>query len=190
MKIKAISLWQPWASAIALGAKTIETRSWATSYRGPLVIHAAKRINQGELIHLSSVWGWQGALKPLIDKCPVRNNCRFLEDILPFGAIVAVCDLVDCRPTGCFTQDELSALRQPEGEYASLSWTERMMGDFSLGRFGWILKNVRAIKPFPVKGRQGLFEVEISEEQIILADAEQPARTTGHHPGSVADPRD
>jgi hypothetical protein len=167
MKIKAISLWQPWASAIALGAKTIETRSWRTSYRGPLAIHAAKRLNQAELIHLSCIWGWQGALKPLIDKCPVRNNSKFLEDVLPFGAIVAVCNLVDCRPTGSFTQKELDTRRRPEGEYAELYvWTERMMGDFGLERFGWVLENIRAIEPFPVTGRQGLFEVEIPEGLI------------------------
>ena len=34
--MKAISLWQPWASAVALGSKRVETRSWSTSYRGPL----------------------------------------------------------------------------------------------------------------------------------------------------------
>uniref|UniRef100_A0A6M3J354 ASCH domain-containing protein n=1 Tax=viral metagenome TaxID=1070528 RepID=A0A6M3J354_9ZZZZ len=36
--MKAISLWQPWASAMALGWKKIETRSWGTSYRGPPLI--------------------------------------------------------------------------------------------------------------------------------------------------------
>ena len=41
--MKAISLWQPWASAMALGLKQIETRSWATSYRGDLVICSSKR---------------------------------------------------------------------------------------------------------------------------------------------------
>ena len=41
--MKALSLWQPWASLVALRVKTIETRSWSTSYRGPLAIHAAKR---------------------------------------------------------------------------------------------------------------------------------------------------
>lgn len=41
--MKAISLWQPWASLVALGVKTIETRSWSTKYRGPLTIHAAAR---------------------------------------------------------------------------------------------------------------------------------------------------
>lgn len=40
--MKCISLWQPWASLIALGHKRIETRSWAPFHRGPLVIHAAK----------------------------------------------------------------------------------------------------------------------------------------------------
>lgn len=43
--MKALSLHQPWASAIALGLKHLETRSWATSYRGPLAIHAARRCN-------------------------------------------------------------------------------------------------------------------------------------------------
>jgi hypothetical protein len=42
--MKAISLWQPWASAIALGWKKNETRHWSTDYRGPLLIHAAKKI--------------------------------------------------------------------------------------------------------------------------------------------------
>ena len=34
--MKAISLWQPWASAIALGAKRIETRSWMVYPNRPL----------------------------------------------------------------------------------------------------------------------------------------------------------
>lgn len=38
--MKALTLHQPWASLVALGVKTVETRGWATSYRGPLAIHA------------------------------------------------------------------------------------------------------------------------------------------------------
>ncbi len=41
--MKALSFHQPWASLIAEGVKTIETRSSATKYRGPLAIHASKR---------------------------------------------------------------------------------------------------------------------------------------------------
>ena len=41
--MKAISLWQPWATLIAVGAKRLETRSWESRYQGELAIHAAKR---------------------------------------------------------------------------------------------------------------------------------------------------
>jgi hypothetical protein len=41
--MKAVSLWQPFASLIYTGAKKIETRSWPTNYRGPLAIHAARK---------------------------------------------------------------------------------------------------------------------------------------------------
>lgn len=39
--MKAITIWQPWASLIACGVKQYETRSWPTKYRGPIAIHAA-----------------------------------------------------------------------------------------------------------------------------------------------------
>lgn len=51
--MKALSLWQPWATLIANGAKQIETRSWSTSYRGPILIHAAKRKVLKELKELA-----------------------------------------------------------------------------------------------------------------------------------------
>lgn len=41
--MKAISLWEPWATAMALGKKKNETRGWDTNYRGDLVICSAKR---------------------------------------------------------------------------------------------------------------------------------------------------
>jgi hypothetical protein len=40
--IKAISVKQPWANLIASGEKTIETRKWATNYRGRLLIASSK----------------------------------------------------------------------------------------------------------------------------------------------------
>jgi hypothetical protein len=38
--MKALSIRQPWAELILQGRKTIELRTWKTSYRGLLVIHA------------------------------------------------------------------------------------------------------------------------------------------------------
>jgi hypothetical protein len=46
--MKALSVRQPWAWAIIHGGKTVENRSWATSYRGPLLIHAAKGLRLAE----------------------------------------------------------------------------------------------------------------------------------------------
>lgn len=43
LTVPAISLWQPWASLMASGHKSIETRSWSTHLRGLVAIHAAKR---------------------------------------------------------------------------------------------------------------------------------------------------
>lgn len=40
--MKALSIKQPWANLIASGEKTIETRTWRTSYRGPLLIVSSK----------------------------------------------------------------------------------------------------------------------------------------------------
>ncbi len=41
--MKALSIKQPWANKIALGEKTIETRTWQTKYRGPLLIVSSKK---------------------------------------------------------------------------------------------------------------------------------------------------
>lgn len=81
---------------------------------------------------------------------------------LPFGAIVAVCELIDCRPSASFTNGELDEMRYPPDGRKSYGWTERGMGDFALGRFGWVLKNVRALRePIPWRGGQGFFYVDI-----------------------------
>ena len=41
--MKAISLKEPWASLIASGKKTIETRVWCTRHRGPLLIVGSQK---------------------------------------------------------------------------------------------------------------------------------------------------
>jgi hypothetical protein len=45
--MKALSIRQPWANLIAQGLKTAEIRSWATPYRGPLLICSGKTIDSG-----------------------------------------------------------------------------------------------------------------------------------------------
>jgi hypothetical protein len=43
--MKILSLQQPWAHLVVSGAKDIENRTWSTSYRGPLLVHASLKVN-------------------------------------------------------------------------------------------------------------------------------------------------
>ena len=36
------------------------------------------------------------------------------------------------------------------------------------GAFAWVLRDVRALKPFPVKGQPGIYEVEVDEGSLAL----------------------
>lgn len=44
MNVKAITLYQPYASLIIAGKKRFETRTWGSDYEGLLVIHAGKML--------------------------------------------------------------------------------------------------------------------------------------------------
>lgn len=133
--MKALSLWQPWATLIAIGAKTYETRSWSTDYRGPLLIHASKTDKELQTCYVEPfrealVWG--GFKNPLE---------------LPLGAAVAICDLVD-------------VMRVENVSFGTNSW-EKAFGDYSAGRFAWKLANVKRLDPVvPMRGMQGLFPVD------------------------------
>ena len=129
--MKAISLWQPWATAIVVGNKRIETRSWPTKYRGPLAIHAAKR--------------WDKDQKEFAS---VEYTLRRLPKRLPFGAIVAVAMLIDVRPTFVLLGESL------------VSPIEKIYGDYGQGRWGWIFSEIYPLpEPIPFRGAQGLFNV-------------------------------
>lgn len=166
--MKAISLHQPFASAVAIGSKRIETRGWATSHRGPIAIHAAKHFTIDGMIRVHSSWTWCGALAGAGVKMGQDAN---LVDILPFGAVIAVVDLVDCRPTGSLTVDELDSWRRPAPDAIDpLSWTERMLGNFEPGRFGWILENPRPlVRPVPAIGRQRIFNLAPDVAAQVMA---------------------
>lgn len=43
--MRILSIRQPWASLIIAGEKDVENRTWATAYRGPVLIHAAQAID-------------------------------------------------------------------------------------------------------------------------------------------------
>lgn len=146
--MKALSLWQPWASAVANGAKCVETRSWSTTYRGLLAIHAAQKDDR----HLRRACLADSNVRAAL------NIDRGVNPDLPRGVIIAVVELVDVRPAETFTSAELDVVRTLNK--ANGTFTERSLGNFAAGRFGWVFRNLIEIStPVPYKGRQGLFNV-------------------------------
>ena len=161
--MKTISLWQSWASLIVLGAKRFETRSWETLYRGPPLIHAAKKRDRYSL-GLIGQSPFREALSPLFN-----DSFSSLAQCLPFGCILGVADLVECWRTfdGVMIGGKNHTLHLPEGN-------EREFGDFSTGRYAWQLENVRRFTtPIRYRGAQGLFEVpdHVVAEQMQIARA-------------------
>ena len=144
--MKAISLWQPWASLIVLGEKKIETRSWYTAYRFPVLIHAAKRKNLSEMEELAEYDEYVEALQSFIPADAKSMTVKQMMNAMPYGAIIGKATLSDCRTTRSVT---------PE-----LSKKELMLGNYEPGRYAWILKNPVMFKePIPYKGEQGFFNV-------------------------------
>ena len=162
--MKAITIWQPYASLVGYGVKQYETRSWATKYRGPLAIHAAAKDPR--------------TLPP--------EMCRILEKYadklgeLPRGAIIATAELVNVWyivhhpgtnvdvakniPIGAesITTDK----HAPDfGDYFVPTIGEMALGDWTPGRYAWELRNVRLLpEPIPAKGQQGLWNWEPGKE--------------------------
>lgn len=129
--MKCLSLWQPWASAVALGLKRIETRHWSTAFTGRLAIHAAKRWTRDErdtATMFASLYDGRLAVPPL-------------------GAIIATVRLIRCERTEAI-------LSRGIGEM------EHALGNYGPRRFGWLFDDVAMLPaPIPFRGLQGLFDV-------------------------------
>jgi len=156
--MKALTLWQPWASAVAVGAKRIETRAWSTDYRGPLAIHAAKtKRGVMELAGRSVVAmppAWRAALAPALGSPEAHQLLT-----LPVGAVVAVAHLVDVVPADDpRVQDLAATVRMHFADLDAGEWCENELGEFGPGRYAWLLDRVQCLVPHvPAAGRQGLW---------------------------------
>src|SRR6266404_4850893 len=84
--MRAISLWQPWASLWCSTAKVHETRHWPTSHRGWLVVHAAKR-------RIDDFSGDR-----LDDICDGEFGPHWGME-LPRGALIGLVNVIACKRT-------------------------------------------------------------------------------------------
>jgi hypothetical protein len=173
--MKALTIRQPWASLIAHGVKTIETRSWSTKHRGPIAIHAGTVVPADGL----SVGRW--SVYRQVDG--VRALDRSGEwHPLPLGAVVAIVELDDCRPivdsvpisehdrdelvvqylaNNGLGQERLCLLqRGPQSGESLRDLTDQLpYGEYvARPRHAWLLDDITPIDPVPAKGKQGLWE--------------------------------
>lgn len=151
-KMPCLSIAQPFCSAILLGKKTIELRTWGTRYKGLIALHAGTK--------------WYGGIKlpGKVTERELRPIVRFVKqyglpariDEYPTGAIVGVARLVRCST---FTPEGYERLK--DQHCSDAKWTP--------GEFGWLFEDVQALaEPIPVRGYLGLFAVdEIDIQQMM-----------------------
>lgn len=158
--MKAISIWQPWATLIASGAKRIETRSWPPYGLKPgqlVAIHAGKRwtAKEGELC----------TDDPLFKRYLTLAQRRGLWDFEkpPLGCVVAIARFDQAVPTEHTSHLSFKGKGKVPPERAAqiqlwLTEAERAFGNYAPGRWAWVFAEVRPLEPIPLRGQQGLFE--------------------------------
>lgn len=142
--MKALSLLQPWASLIMVGAKKWETRSWRPSKE---TLYRLR--NTRLLIHASAKYDKQN--KGLLTFPPF---CGFLNyaDNLPTGAIIG--SVVIGRVIS--TIDWIAEFNPAKNNDAAV---EKAFGNYNGGRWAWELLSVRKFEyPIPAKGSLSLWE--------------------------------
>jgi activating signal cointegrator 1 len=131
-----LSVLQPWASLVAIGAKRYETRSWRTDYRGPIAIHASKKLDRQARDFCSNA---------IVAAAYRRAGVTDPSKQLPRGAVVATAQLV--------------AVYRTEDLRAHLSEEELTFGFYGNGRFAWELFDVVALSsPIPATASLNLWE--------------------------------
>lgn len=144
--MKALTLTQPWATLVAIGAKRIETRSWSTPYRGPLAIHAAKGMPRYAVDAF--------LCEPFYNETLVPAG-YVSSSMLPRGTVIATARLVRLLPT-TMSRPALDEIMAAEGIDPE---RERAFGDYTPGRWVWLLREVVMLpEPIPARGALGLWE--------------------------------
>lgn len=155
--LKALSLWQPWATLVVHGIKRWETRPWRVGGTLPLrlAIHASAATPRDAA---------QMALQEPFQRALARLGLD--PGDLPAGAIVGVVSVMECLPTS-----EVRDL---------LTGDERALGDFGPGRWAWRLDEAFALpNPVRCKGALGLWDLGWEIERAVLVQLDERSGHSG-----------
>ena len=169
--MKAITIYQPYASLIAEGHKVFTTRAFYNQYRGPIAIHAASDIDpdvfRPKLCPVSTMIE--------LDKCGITPyNMKHL----PLRAIIAIGELVDVweiEQSATKGDVILRKLKNDNHQYhcqfrptettITLDGKEAALGDWPKGCYAFELRNVKPLPvPIPAKGSMRLWDWEPEAE--------------------------
>lgn len=132
--MKALTVLEPWATLLVTGRKRFETRDWSTIHRGPLAIHAGKKVVHPDL--------WPD------------DVARAGEQFPHAGCIVGVVDVINVVPTGVARE---MVLRDPEAD----AEREFAYGNFDHGRYAWEVRVLERFgEPIPARGFPSLWDWE------------------------------
>lgn len=163
--MKAITIYQPYASLIAEGHKIYEPRAFYTKYRGPIAIHSARVIDPDVfkfmLCPISTVLE--------LERCGVN---AYNVDNLSRSTIIAMAELVDIWEVEKSTIGGEIVLRKlkntdnlhhcqyrPTATTITLDRKEAALGDWHKGTYAWEFRNVKALElPIPAKGSPRLWD--------------------------------
>lgn len=137
--MKVISIWQPWASLIVHGFKSIETRSWAAPkslIKETIGIAATKLVRPEQRI---------AAQDPEFLRFYEKTGMPDLDQ-LPHGAVLGTAVLNSCD---VITEEDLEDITEEEQAF----------GWYTPGRYAWRLRYAKPFDyPRPARGAQGIWE--------------------------------
>jgi hypothetical protein len=145
-----------------------------TSHRGFLLIHAALK-QDAPVIDDLAAWFTESYL----GRVPTMNaagkpqlGIRIPTHYTTYGAILGLVNVIDCQPVNSKPMSDYWFSRHHDHET-----DERMMGDWSEGRYAWRMSAVTVLfpEPIPCRGQQGLWtpDAEVTKacgEQLMKSD--------------------
>lgn len=142
--MKVLSIQQPWSYLIAHGIKDIENRDWTTSYRGPVLIHAGKKLDpgcfDGDEVFSPALYESGAGLS-------IMGQVPRLKSGYEVGGIVGIARLVDV--------------------------VTRSKSPWFVGRYGFVLQNARPLPFMPLRGQLGLFDAPAEIVAKVRAEIER-----------------
>lgn len=146
-----ITIWQPWASLIAAGAKPYEWRGWPAPRRlvgKRVAIHAAaRRVRTSELADLLCDLVYRDSDLTSLDAqqaIPLLQRWIVRPELLPLSSVLCIATL----------GKSITAASYAERHGVSPADSDRI--DHT--KWGWPLTNIKLLQPFvPAKGTQGFW---------------------------------